>query len=121
MTEQCFYYSYNWKELLGIQTNWNNIYDISNNKVGILITDRFINTLQPPPDGFTFTPYTINKTIIIDEGILLFTGVIVENFSLVGSILEKFGTLRNTISVVREVVSIVDDIVSIKLILISSN
>ena len=121
MTETSYYYSYNWRDLLGVQTNWNNLYDINNNKIGILITDRFINTVQPPPDGFTFTPYNVNKTIILDKGLLYFTGVIIEKFPVIGFILETFGTLKNTILVTREVVSIVDDIVSIKITIITSN
>jgi hypothetical protein len=50
------FYLYNWKDLVDVTTYWCDLYDISNEKVGILLTNRFVNTKQDIPPDFTYTP-----------------------------------------------------------------
>jgi hypothetical protein len=116
-----YYYSFNWKDLINVQTNYVDLFDSNNNKVGFLVTDRFKNTHQEPPSGFTFTPYTVNKTIFTKDGILYFSGIVVENFPIVGGIIEKIGIFNNAISVDRLILSIQGDIVNAKIIVLTNN
>ena len=96
------FYSYNWEELVGVTTNWNNLFDKDNVKVGILITNRFRDNSQPVPSGFTYTPYNFTKTILIPGGILQTSGINIENTPVPLSLLEKQGVFNKAKSCVKE-------------------
>ena len=103
------FYSFNWKELIGVTTNYSDLFNKDNVKVGILITNRFRDNSQPVPSGFTYTPYNFTKTILIPGGILQTSGINIENTPVPLSLLEKQGVFNKAKSCNKEYLGTSED------------
>ena len=103
------FYEYNWRELVGVTTYWCDLRNKDKEKVGILITNRFINIAQNVPSGFNYTPYNFVKTIIIPDGILETSGITIENTQVPLSLLEKQGVFNKAKSCDKEYLGTSED------------